>query len=571
MYLFLFLPILASSLDGLGITALIPLVTMDFSGGVGNDIISKLINFLFINAGIAANVRNVLLFILFIFFIKLILSFAQLIFSAHITTWLGEHLKRKIIIAYNKMKYSFYMTTKIGYFNNIITTEISGVVGCFKKLSNVIVSGSNLIAYLTFSFIINWRLTLAIIIAGITINISYKKIRRIVAKISYNITKANADTHNILIQFISNFKYLKATSTNSLYVKHLFPILRDIRRLSFRNEVYNSFTSTSLDFIKIVLLVGSVFYLVEIRGEKIAELIVPLVLIARSFGMILQMQKWWQGFLSKTGSITALDEAKKQLRLNTEKSNTNTLDAFNNNIRLINVDYSFNTSNVLDKINIQIIKGTCIGIAGPSGVGKTTLVNIIVGLLEPKNGRIEIDDCNYQNISKESLRSHFGYVTQEPIIFNDTIANNISFWDKGSSVNSKIRHAIDFAGCTDFVEELAEKEQTVVGDKGVKLSGGQRQRISIAREIYIDSDVIVFDEATASLDTESEKIIQGSINRLRTKKTIIIIAHRLSTLKICDQIIVLGNGSVIEKGTWDELVTSNGSFKDMCLLQGIHV
>ena len=134
---------------------------------------------------------------------------------------------------------------------------------------------------------------------------------------------------------------------------------------------------------------------------------------------------------------------------------------------------------------------------------------------------------------------------------------------------ARIRNAMNFAGCTDFIEELPEKEQTLVGDRGVKISGGQRQRISIAREIYLDSDIIVFDEATASLDSESEILIQKSINKLRTKKTIIIIAHRLSTLKICDEIIVLGNGRIVEKGKWNELINSKGKFSDMCRSQGI--
>ncbi len=211
----------------------------------------------------------------------------------------------------------------------------------------------------------------------------------------------------------------------------------------------------------------------------------------------------------------------------------------------------------------------CIGLAGPSGSGKTTLVDIIVGLLEPGKGKVQIDGRDYSELNKENLRTHFGYVTQDPVIFNDSIKNNISFWDNDPHVDEKIKNAMAFAGCLDFVSEFPEKEYAMVGDKGVKLSGGQRQRLSIAREIYSNPEIMVFDEATAALDTESEQIIQESIEKLQGKKTIIIIAHRLSTLKICDTIHVIDRGSVLEEGSWNELLQRNGLFAEMCKKQGI--
>lgn len=569
IYLFILLSVVAAGLDGLGITALVPLISLDFTGEVGTDVVSKLVYWLFSFTGVEPSVMAVLVFILVIFFIKLLFSFSQLVVSSYITTWLGEHLKRKTAIAYNNMTYSYYTTTKIGFLNNLLTTEIVMVVACFKKLSQVVVFACNLLAYLAFSFIVNWQLTVAVLLVGLVLNVTYKKIRNSVAKISYRITKVNASTQNILIEFISNYKYLKATANSNHYLKHLFPILHKSRMLNFRNKVYDSFTLTTFDFFRVVVLVAALAFMVEVKGAKITELIVPLALIARSFGMILGLQSVWQAFVSKSGSIVVLEEAEKQLNINSEVLLKDTIEEFKSEIQVDHVSYSFDNNTVLDDVNITIKKGKCVGFAGPSGSGKTTMVDILVGLLEPLKGKIKIDGKDYTMLNKESLRSHFGYVTQDPVIFNDSIANNISFWDNALSSGRKLQDAMAFAGCSDFVSEFPEKEQAIVGDKGVKLSGGQRQRLSIAREIYSNSDIMVFDEATAALDSESERIIQDSIEKLRGDKTMIIIAHRLSTLKICDMIHVIKNGSIVEQGTWDELLQSKNLFAEMCEKQGI--
>lgn len=569
IYLFLFLSVAAAGLDGLGITALVPLISLDFTGEVSNDVVSRLIYWLFSFSGIDPSVRAVLVFILIIFFIKFLFSFSQLVVSSYITTWLGEHLKRKNAVAYSNMTYRYYITTKIGFLNNLLTTEVGTVVACFKKLAQVVVYFCNLIAYLGFSFIVNWQLTMVVLLVGLVLNLAYKKIRSTVARISYRITQVNAETHNILIEFISNYKYLKATSHASHYLKHLFPVLRQSRNLNFKNRVYDSFTLTTFDFFKIVVLLGSLSFMVEFKGAKITELIVPLALIARSLGMILSLQSVWQAFISKSGSIVVLEEAEKQLGMNSERVVDTELIEFNNEISLHDISYAFDTDNVLNNINLTIRNGMCIGLAGPSGSGKTTLVDIIVGLLQPCKGKVQIDSRDYSELNKESLRTHFGYVTQDPVIFNDSIKNNISFWDHGPNVDEKIKNAMAFAGCLDFVSEFPKKEHAMVGDKGVKLSGGQRQRLSIAREIYSNPEIMVFDEATAALDTESEQIIQESIEKLQGKKTIIIIAHRLSTLKICDTIHVIDRGSFLEEGSWNDLLQRDGLFAEMCKKQGI--
>jgi subfamily B ATP-binding cassette protein MsbA len=194
-------------------------------------------------------------------------------------------------------------------------------------------------------------------------------------------------------------------------------------------------------------------------------------------------------------------------------------------------------------------------------------------LFPPQTGTVTIDETDYRDINYSSLRRVIGYVTQEPVIFNDTIANNISFWEcdmNEESCRRRIEKAAKLANCDKFIAETEKGYETVIGDKGVKLSGGQRQRIAIARELFKEPEIMIFDEATSSLDTESEMLIKESINSLKGERTIVIIAHRLSTVKNCDYIYVLKEGRIVEEGSFDELYRdTNSRFYSMCMSQNL--
>jgi subfamily B ATP-binding cassette protein MsbA len=222
---------------------------------------------------------------------------------------------------------------------------------------------------------------------------------------------------------------------------------------------------------------------------------------------------------------------------------------------------------------MNIPKNKSIGIVGESGAGKTTLFDIITGMLTLQTGKICVDGIDYSDLELSSLRRIIGYVTQEPIIFNDTIADNISFWECDSQEDickKRIKNAAVLASCDGFIKETEKGYGTVIGDKGVKLSGGQRQRIAIARELFKEPEIMIFDEATSALDTESEQLIQQSIYSLKGERTIVIIAHRLSTVRNCDHIYVLKEGRIVEEGSFDELYgDGNSRFFSMCQKQNL--
>ena len=213
-------------------------------------------------------------------------------------------------------------------------------------------------------------------------------------------------------------------------------------------------------------------------------------------------------------------------------------------------------------MTLTIPPNSAVAFVGVSGAGKSTLVTMLTGLLRPTSGQISVGGVPYRSLDQRRLREAIGYVTQESVIFNDSVHNNISLWSSDHS-GEKVRAVARAARAADFIENLPDGYDSLLGDNGVNISGGQRQRISIARELYKDARLLIFDEATSALDTESEVEVQNSIDALRGNKTVILIAHRLSTVRNCDTIFVLKDGRLVEQGTYDDLYDLGGEFTQM--------
>jgi subfamily B ATP-binding cassette protein MsbA len=231
-----------------------------------------------------------------------------------------------------------------------------------------------------------------------------------------------------------------------------------------------------------------------------------------------------------------------------------------------NVSFSFNSQTpVLKNIGLEIPDNSIVALVGETGVGKTTIVNLLLGLLKPDEGKILVGGTTLKEFGYEKFRRNVGYVTQEDVIFNDTVYNNITLFDRGSRDRKleKVRNAAKRARIDHFIMSQENQYDTLLGESGINISGGQRQRISIARELYKEPNIIIFDEATSSLDSATENQIRKNIEMLRGEKTIILIAHRLSTVRNVDRIFVLKDGTIVEEGTYDDLFERRGEFRRM--------
>ncbi|WP_235114669.1 ABC transporter ATP-binding protein [Cyclobacterium qasimii] len=273
--------------------------------------------------------------------------------------------------------------------------------------------------------------------------------------------------------------------------------------------------------------------------------------------------------MANYGSLENIKEFKKELKAGRESQGKIKVESFQKEIRLDNVSFGYGEKRILNSVSFAIVKDQVIAIVGESGSGKSTLMNILAGLFLPDSGLITLDGINMKEIDRNHFQKKIGYITQEPVIFDDTIYNNVSFWDKDTDENrKKCKEALNKASVLEFVESLENKEDSRLGNNGVMVSGGQKQRISIARELYKGIDLLLMDEATSALDSETELGIQENIDKLRGQVTIIIIAHRLSTIKNADRILLLKDGEIQASGDFEELEKHSIGFKKMVALQG---
>jgi subfamily B ATP-binding cassette protein MsbA len=250
----------------------------------------------------------------------------------------------------------------------------------------------------------------------------------------------------------------------------------------------------------------------------------------------------------------------------TDKPGASEIKEFNKGIEFKNVSFAYGERQVLNNVNFTIPKGKTVALVGPSGGGKSTLMDLVPHFMEPQSGEILIDGENINNYTSHSLRSLLGVVNQESILFNDSIFNNIAF-GKTNITKDEVIAAAKIANAHNFIIETEQSYETNIGDRGTKLSGGQRQRICIARAVLNNPPIMLLDEATSALDTESEKLVQDALNNLMKNRTSLIIAHRLSTIQNADIIIVLESGQIVEQGTHLELLENNGLYRKLIDMQ----
>lgn len=242
------------------------------------------------------------------------------------------------------------------------------------------------------------------------------------------------------------------------------------------------------------------------------------------------------------------------------------MSAFNKGVRFNEVSFAYEDGLVIDKLNLTIPKGSSVALVGPSGGGKSTIANLVPRFYDVNEGSISIDGTDIRQFTKNDLRSLMGIVTQDSILFNDTVANNLRI-AKPDATEKELKNAAEIANALSFIEALPKGFDTSIGDQGNKLSGGQKQRLSIARAVLKNPEILILDEATSALDTESERLVQEALIKMMKSRTSLVIAHRLSTIQNADLIVVLQNGKIAEKGTHEELIAKKGTYKKLIELQ----
>ena len=400
----------------------------------------------------------------------------------------------------------------------------------------------------------------------------------VIGKISRSLKRKAADTQSLMGKIVSHFeegisgvRIIKAFNAQK-YVRENFEETNSSHRRSSRNMFNKQEMASPLsEFLGITVAASVLFYggWLQLRGELGMDMPAFVVYIGfywRVLEPAKAMSKAYasiqRGMVSGRRLFAILDVENPIV----EKPDAVELKGFNNGIEFRNVNFAYAQEPVLKNINLEIPKGKMVAIVGPSGGGKSTMADLLPRFYDISDGEILLDGKNIKDYTIESLISVMGIVTQEAILFNDTVYNNIAFGMENVS-QEDVERAARIANAHDFIVQMEHGYQTNIGDRGAKLSGGQRQRLSIARAVLKNPPVLILDEATSALDTESERLVQDALTNLMKNRTSIVIAHRLSTIRNADEIIVLKEGEIIERGTHDSLIGAGGMYSNLCQLQ----
>lgn len=319
----------------------------------------------------------------------------------------------------------------------------------------------------------------------------------------------------------------------------------------------------SIVMIILVWFGGQLVFEGSMSGEKFFGFVIVFSQLLRP---IQGVSTAYTNIQKGAASLDRINEVLDTTNPITDPDKPATINGFNSSISYSNVTFKYADDIVLKNINVEIKKGQTIALVGQSGSGKSTFADLLPRFYDVKEGTITIDGTNIKDMTVKDLRNMLGIVTQESILFNDTVFNNIAFGKPGATLN-EVKQAAEIANASEFIDQLPNDYYTNIGDRGGKLSGGQRQRLSIARAVLIDPPILILDEATSALDTESERLVQEALENLMRSRTSIVIAHRLSTIQHADEILVMQQGEVVERGTHDALISKGGAYKRLYELQ----
>ncbi|MBQ9400552.1 MAG: ABC transporter ATP-binding protein [Bacteroidales bacterium] len=432
-----------------------------------------------------------------------------------------------------------------------------------------------IIFYLGWLFVMSWQLTLFTIIFAPVVLLVMSAIGR---RLKADSTEAQgfwSDTMSQVEETLGGLRVIKAFLAEKKMADRFSRVTESMKRKNTQVGVRQSSAHPVSEFlgtvmIAMVLWFGGTLILSDHAVIDAPAFITYMAILYSVIQPIKDLAKAAYGIPKGLASMDRIDVILNAHNDIKEIAAPAELKDFNEAIRFEDVSFRYadGSREVLSHIDLEIPKGKTVAIVGASGAGKSTLVDLIPRFYDPDSGRITIDGKDIKELSLSSLRSVMGNVNQDPILFNDTIFNNIAFGVENPDPD-KVVEAAKIANAHDFIMEKEEGYQTNIGDRGVKLSGGQRQRISIARAILKNPPILILDEATAALDTESERTVQEALERLMSSRTTIAIAHRLSTIKGADEIIVMDEGRIVERGRHDELIALDGYYKKLNDMQAL--
>jgi subfamily B ATP-binding cassette protein MsbA len=497
-------------------------------------------------------------------------------FSSYLMSKIGQssilRLRRELYQHLLKQPSSFFDKHRTNFLVSRLVVSCSAIeLAVSANLRDVIRESFMLLFFFSAAFYFNWRLMLgALVLTPIIgyLTTRFSRSLRYHSEVSVEGNKLLSDTAQ---ETLANHTIVKAYSAEKREENRFARVAGVIAKANLRSGRIAAISPPTIEIIGIIAMVVFFYFgLREINSARIdaAQFFTFLFFLFRSYDPMRRISRQHNEITKAFAAAKDVWDILDTDEVLPEKPNAVRLRSLSDAIRVKDLSFTYGKAakKILRNVSLEVPKGSVVALVGESGGGKSSLIKLIQRLYDPTSGAIYWDDTDLRDASFESLRRQIALVTQETVLFNDTVRYNISYGNPDAT-DDQIKEAAQIAFADDFIEELPQKYDTVVGERGIFLSGGQRQRIAIARAVLVNAPVLILDEATSALDSESERLVQKALANLMRTRTSIVIAHRLSTIRRADKIVVMEKGRIVETGTHLELLESNGRYRRLYELQ----
>lgn len=513
-------------------------------------------------------------FVLSAFLLKNLFGYLSTVYMTFLNNGILKDLRQDVYSKIIRLNMDFFSNERKGDLIARMTTDINTIKTSFMSVLMMIREPLTILFTLAGMIAISWKLTLFVFVFIPVSGALISRLGKSIKSQSSKIFDLEGELLSNIEETLGGVKIIKNFTSESFFLKRFNDFTNNINKLNNSIGKTMSLASPSSEFlgifvISILLIYGGSLVLVEqsLSGSAFIaymglsyQILTPAKAIAKANHAL-------QGGNAAYERVSFILDSENPLK---DKPNAKVITEFNNEIKFNNISFKYKDDYVLKNFSLTIPKGKTIALVGESGSGKSTLANLITRFYDVNEGSITFDGVNIKNVTTKSLREQMGIVAQDSILFNDTIANNISLGIDNAD-EKQITDAAKVANAHNFISEFPEKYQNTVGDGGSLLSGGQRQRIAISRAVMKNPPIMILDEATSALDTESEKLVQDALDNMMQNRTSIVIAHRLSTVQKADLIAVMKKGQIVEQGTHEELLKMKGVYTNLVTLQSLEV
>ncbi|MFH2069207.1 MAG: ABC transporter ATP-binding protein [Candidatus Omnitrophota bacterium] len=513
--------------------------------------------------------RNMLAIVFTVIAVKAVVAFFQIYFNNKFALIIINRLRMRIFEKYLRAPLSESQKKKVGERISHFTYDVGILNSTLNStLSKLILNFFQVIVYFSIILLINWRLTLLslLILPAFALPLAQigGKIRKLTKKSQVSFGKVNSYIQEVLV----NLPVVKAYVAENREKERFDREIRNFFRLSLKSVKRHATLAQITELVAAIAAVLLLYFGARLVARSVLTIGHFMVFIVGLFAAFSPLKTIINNLASLQTAAAVFPRVFSVLEEEDEKeTGEKIVSGFASEIVFDSVSFRYGGKKlVLDGLSFRLGRGKRLGIVGESGVGKTTIINLLLRFYQPTGGRITIDDIPVCRFTLHSYRRIFGLVTQDSLLFNDTIANNI-IYGRPDARPEEVVEAARVANIHSLIESLPEKYDTLIGERGALLSGGERQRLALARAVLADPKILILDEATSNLDSESERLVQDAMEKVIAGRTCLIIAHRLSTLRNCDWIIVLEKGKILEEGTHRELLEKQGRYHYLYALQ----